>query len=124
MADELMSKVRRDLKAIRTVTITLRYSDMRDVSHGITLSAPTDLETDVYPLLPALLRETWSRRASLRLAGLRFTNIVDPTIQGELLLDPIDEKRLKQKQAADLLDTMRARSLSIMRAHSLPRQES
>ncbi|MDB6152961.1 MAG: polymerase [Chthoniobacteraceae bacterium] len=121
MADELMSKVRRDLKAIRTVTITLRYSDRSDVTHGITLPTPTDLETDVYPLLPRLIRETWSRRASLRLAGLRLTNIVDPNIQGELLLDPMDAKRFKQKQAAHLLDTMRARSLPIMRAHSLPR---
>ena len=119
MADALMSKVRRAGKAARTVTLRLRYSDMSDETHGLTLPGSTDLETDIYPLLPQLLNQTWSRRASVRLAGLRLTNIVDPARQSELLLDSADARRSKQQDVARLLDALHARSLPIMRGHAL-----
>ena len=120
MADELMHKVRADRKAIRTVTLRLRYSDMSEVTHGATLHAATDLETDIYQALPQLLRETWSQKASLRLAGLRFTNITQPAQQTELALD--GGLRSKQQEAARLLDQLRAASLPLMRGHALRRE--
>jgi DNA polymerase-4 len=119
MADDLMSKVRRDRKAIRTVTMRVRYSEWRDASHGTTLRAATDLETDIYPLLPGLLRETWKEKGSLRLAGLRFSNIVEPAIQEELPLDTASSTRSKQQEVSRLLDTMRARNLPVVRAGRL-----
>jgi DNA polymerase-4 len=120
MADELMSKVRRDRKAIRTITVRLRYADMSDVSHAVSLAFATDLETDVYPLLPRLVRETWNRRAPVRLAGLRFTNVQDNLIQDELPLDADAQRRARQRDAARLLDDFRARDLPLTRAHTLP----
>ena len=119
MADELMSKLRRDGKMARTVTVRLRYSDMRDVSHAASFPAPTDLETDLYPILPRLLRETWRRRATVRLAGLRLSNICEPAMQGELLLDNDARRRVRQHDAARLLDDFRARSLPLVRGHAL-----
>lgn len=121
MADELMSKVRRDSKAARTVTVRLRYSDMSDVSHGASLAAPTNIETDVYPLLPRLLRETWRRQANVRLAGLRLSNLSAAMIQAELPLDAEARRRALQHETARLLDELRARSLPLMRGHSLRR---
>ncbi len=122
MADDLMSKIRRDGKAVRTVSIQLRYADFSDVTHAKTLGAATDVETDIYPLLPQLLRETWQRKASLRLAGLRFTNVEAPAMQSEFLLDPDSELRAKRKTVAHLLDELRARSLPVMRGHSLRKE--
>ncbi len=122
MADELMSKVRRDAKAIRTVGVRLRYSDFTDTTHAKTLAESSDLETDIYPLLPQLLRETWNRNASLRLAGLRFTNIEAPATQAEFQLDSNARVRTKQQAAAHLLDELRAKSLPIMRGHSLRKE--
>jgi DNA polymerase-4 len=125
MADALMSKVRRDDKAIRTVTVRVRYRDMSDVSHAVSLKAATDLETDVYPLLPRLLRETWKReRGSLRLVGLRFSNIGLPFVQTELSFDQLHASRDRQRDAARLLDQMRARSLPLTRGHALRRRAS
>lgn len=120
MADQLMSKVRRDGKMARTVTVKVRYGDFTDSTHGATLPAATDLETDIHPLLPRLLRETWKREAPLRLAGLRFTNIEDAAVQPELELDETSRRRAKQHEAAKLLDELRAKSLPIMRGHALP----
>ena len=122
MADALMSKVRRDGKAIRTVTVRVRYRDMSDVSHAVSLKTVTNLETDVYPLLPRLLRETWKKeRGSLRLVGLRFSNIGLPLLQTELPFDGARPNRQRQRDAARLLDELRALSLPLKRGHAVRR---
>ncbi len=123
MADKLMASVRGDGKAICTVTVKVRYADFSDESHGSTLDAPTDLETDIYPHLPALLRGAWKRREPLRLVSIRFSNITQPTTQTELVLDADARRRAKQHDAARLLDALRAKSLPLTRGHSV-RKES
>jgi DNA polymerase-4 len=65
MADRLMASVREDRKAIRTVTVKVRYADFTDSSHAVTLPGPTDLETDLFPHLDRLLRGAWKRREPL-----------------------------------------------------------
>lgn len=119
MADKLMSRVRADEKAIRTVTVKVRYPDFTDTSHGITLPQATNLETDIYPHLKALLRGAWTRREPIRLASLRFSNVTEPVFQAELLLDEKASQRSKQHEIARLLDEMRAKSLPVKRGHSL-----
>lgn len=117
MADELMSRVRRDSRAARTITVRLRYSDMSDASHAFTLPQPSDLETEIYPLLPGLLRRVWTRETSVRLVGLRLSHLSAPSVQAELDLD--GRRSSKQREAARVLDDLRARSLPVMRGHSL-----
>ena len=119
MADKLMAGVRADGKAIRTVTVKVRYPDFTDESHGHTLDAPTDLETDLYPLLPALLRGAWKRREPLRLVSLKLSNVSAPLFQTELELDPAARLRGRQHEAARLLDELRAKNLPLTRGHAL-----
>ena len=52
MADDLMAKVRAEGKAVRTLTVKVRYNDMDEDQRSETLAEPTDLETDVYGRLP------------------------------------------------------------------------
>jgi DNA-directed DNA polymerase III PolC len=75
MADALMVKVRADAKAIRCVEVCLRYNDMEQSRRSESLDEPTDLETEVYPLIDRLVRRAWERRVSLRLAGLKFSRV-------------------------------------------------
>jgi nucleotidyltransferase/DNA polymerase involved in DNA repair len=119
MADRLMASVRGDGKAIRTVSVKVRYADFTDHSHAATLPGPTDLETDLFPLLEPLLRGAWKRREPLRLVSLRVSNVTDAIVQQELALDPEAKRRAKQHEAARLLDELRARSLPITRGHGL-----
>jgi len=70
-------------------------------------------------LLPRLVRETWKRRGSVRLAGLRFTNVQENLIQEELPLDAEAKHRARQRDAVRLLDEFRARNLPLTRAHGL-----
>jgi DNA polymerase-4 len=119
MADKLMSRVRGDGKAIRTVTVKVRYRDFTDTSHGMTLQQATDLETDVYPHLKPLLRGAWTRKEPIRLASLRFSNVTDPAFQTELPFDSQSASRSRQRDIAKLMDEMRAKSLPVKRGHSL-----
>jgi DNA polymerase-4 len=120
MADGLMARVRADGKAIRTVTVKVRYPDFTEESHGLTLDEPSNLETDIYPRLDPLLRSAWTRATPLRLVALRFSNVCDPVFQSELALGIDDARRGRQRQAAALLDQMRARNLPLTRGHALP----
>jgi DNA polymerase-4 len=119
MADGLMARVRADGKAIRTVSVKVRYPDFTDESHATTLEAATDLETDIYPHLPALLRGAWKQRAPLRLVALRFTNVCAPIFQAELPLDARTRRRSRQHEAARLLDALHAKSLPLTRGHAV-----
>lgn len=119
MADGLMASVRGDGKAIRTVTVKVRYPDFTDESHGTTLDEPTNLETDIYPHLPALLRGAWKKREPLRLVSLKVSNVTEPSAQTELVLDADSQRRAKQHKAAQLLDALRAKSLPLTRGHSV-----
>lgn len=119
MADGLMARVRADGKAIRTVTVKVRYPDFTDESHGATLREPTDLETDIYPHLGSLLRGAWKRGEPLRLIALRVTNVCDPIFQSELPLDAESVRRSKQHEAARLLDQLREKKLPLTRGHAV-----
>jgi len=119
MADGLMAKVRADGKAIRTLTIKVRYPDFTDESHGTTLDQATNLETDIYPRLAALLRGAWQREEPLRLVSLRFSNVCEPVVQGELALDLDAIRRTRQQKAAELLDQLRAKDLPLTRGHAV-----
>jgi DNA polymerase-4 len=119
MADKLMSRVRGDGKAIRTVTVKVRYPDFTDTSHGITLPQATDLETDIYPHLKPLLRGAWTHKEAIRLASLRFSNVTDPIFQAELPLDSRVTQRTRQRDIARVMDEMHAKSLPVRRGHSL-----
>ena len=124
MADKLMASVRGDGKAIRTVTVKVRYPDFTDESHGATLDSPTDLETDIYPHLPVLLRGAWKKREPLRLVSLKVSNVTEPSAQTELVLDADARRRTKQRDAARLMDALRAKSLPITRGNAVGKGES
>jgi DNA polymerase-4 len=105
MADDLMSRgpsgSQSDSHDHRALALC-RYERCLPRHH---LDFPTDLETDVYPLLPRLVRETWKRHGSVRLAGLRFTNVQENLIQEELPLDTEAKHRARQRDAVRLLET-------------------
>jgi len=64
MADSLFASVREEGRSIRTLTVKVRYNDMGEDQASESLREPTDLETEVYGLVRALLRKAWKRRVS------------------------------------------------------------
>ena len=121
MADRLMAKAREDGKSVRTVALRLRYNDMDEVTRSVSVDEPTDLENDVYPLLPGMLKRAWERRVSIRLVGLKLSNIYDGIFHCELPLDADSRRRDGQRKLAGVIDHLRREydSSAAMRGHDL-----
>ncbi len=92
MADGLFGRVRGEGKAVRTLSLKVRYNDMQETLRSESLAEPTELETDAYPVIARLLKACWTRRVSLRGVSLRLSNIYDG-MPLELSLDERAGKR-------------------------------
>ncbi|MEX1117737.1 MAG: PHP domain-containing protein, partial [Terrimicrobiaceae bacterium] len=86
MADRLLAKLRAEHRTARTLEVRIRYNDFDDARRSESFPEPTDLESDVYPVIDRLLRRAWERRVSLRLVGLKFSNLYAAGFQDTLAL--------------------------------------
>ncbi|MGV3772371.1 MAG: DNA polymerase III subunit alpha, partial [Verrucomicrobiales bacterium] len=121
MADDLFAKIRGENRSVRTLTVKVRYNDMEEVQASESMLEPTDLESDIYGWLHALLKQAWKRRVSLRLVSLKLSNIYDGRFRGELPLDIPPDRMGARERLASVVDDMRrlkGRS-SILRGHDL-----
>jgi DNA-directed DNA polymerase III PolC len=119
MADHLFAKVREEGRCVRTLHVRVRYNDMAEDQVNESLIEPTDLETDVYGRLRAMLRAAWRRRVSLRLVSLKLSNVYDSRFSGELPLEVPAQRRDARARLAAVIDELRkARGHSvILRGH-------
>jgi len=118
MADDLTAKVREDGKSFRTIALKLRYNDMQDVTRSVSLEEPSDLADDIYSLLKPLLKKAWERRVSVRLVGLKLSQIYGAVFRSSLPFEGDAHKRLMLQRLAPALDSLRREHL-IMRGHEL-----
>ncbi len=121
MADHLMAKVRADGKAIRTLTVKVRYNDMDEHQASESLREPTDLETDIYSRLQALLRRAWERRVSLRMVSLKLANVYTGFFRTELPLEAEARQHEARRRLAATIDELRHThgQKVILRGHDL-----
>ncbi len=117
MADTLMTRVRADGKAIRTVVVRVRYNDMAECQRSESLGEPTDLEHLVYPLLSRLLDKAWERRVSVRLLSLRFQQVYKGALVMELPLEGLSVCDERRHRLAGVVDELKRGRYSIMRGH-------
>jgi DNA-directed DNA polymerase III PolC len=121
MADRLFAKVREEGRSVRTLNVRVRYNDMAEDQVSESLTEPTDLETDVYGRLHAMLRAAWKRRVSLRLVSLKLSNVYDGRFRSELPLAVSAQRQDAQARLAVVIDELRrSRGQSvILRGHDL-----
>ena len=75
LADHAFVRLREDRKQIRTVTVKLRDARMNERQGQLSLDEPTDVETQVYPLLKRLLERLWNGRVRLRMAQVKLSKV-------------------------------------------------
>jgi error-prone DNA polymerase len=121
MADRLFAKVRAEGQAVRTLTVRLRYNDFEEAQRSVSLDEPVDLETSIYGVLGGLLRKAWERRVSLRLAGLRLSNLHRAVWCGSLSLLEARSDPAVLRRVAEAVDELRGRygARAILRGHDL-----
>jgi DNA-directed DNA polymerase III PolC len=119
MADHLFAKVRQEGKSIRTLAVKVRYNDMGEDQAGESLAEPTDLETDVYGRLRALLRRAWRRRVSLRMVSLKLSNVYEGLFRIELPLEQESSRHEARQRLAKVVDALRQErgAAVILRGH-------
>ena len=121
MADSLFASVREEGRSIRTLTVKVRYNDMGEDQASESLREPTDLETEVYGLIRALLRKAWKRRVSLRLVSIKLSNLYRGAYLTELPFLPNAQRHESGARLANEIDTLRQAYGHgvILRAHDL-----
>lgn len=99
LTEEVGSSLRyRRLKA-RTFTLKLRYSDFQTLTRAVTVE-PTDDDTLIYETMLKLLATAMTRRAAVRLLGVRASHLIDED-QLDLPLFPQDQRRSDMLHAVD-----------------------
>ncbi|MGD1044397.1 MAG: DNA polymerase IV [Bacteroidota bacterium] len=85
----------------RTVTLKLRYSDFKTITHAESIE-PTNDDSIVSNTARSLLRSAYTRKLPLRLIGVRLTNFEEEE-QMELPLFPSKKKKQDILRAVDTL---------------------
>jgi DNA-directed DNA polymerase III PolC len=121
MADDLCAKIRAEGRAVRTLTVTLKYNDFDLSQASESLREPTNLETDLYGRLHGLLKRAWERRVSLRMVGLKLSNVYDGRFAGELDLPGEGATRERRERAIGAVEDLRQRygRQIVLRGHDL-----
>ena len=122
MTDRLCRRLRVEGLAARTLTVRIRYRNMEDAARSDSLKDPSPLENDFYPLLAPLLKRTWDRPESLRLVGVRLSNLHTALPEPELALTGLPQKSVTERmQLAEASDQVRRRfgKGAILKGHDL-----
>ena len=88
----------------RTIQIKLRYKDFTTITRAHTLSAPTQLDTEIFEQARALFRKNWRQGAQVRLLGVHVSSFDGEAEQGDLLEN---DRRERWKQALSAADRLR-----------------
>lgn len=119
LTDQAVSPMRAEARSARTLSVTIRYSDMRETTRSHSFDEPLDLPEDFYDRAWALLRAAWERRVRLRMIRLRLSAIYNSPALPPLL----GQNRHHRLQALNrAIEEIRARHgrAALLRGHDLP----
>jgi len=88
----------------RTIQIKLRYKDFTTITRAHTLSAPTQLDTEIFEQARTLFRKNWRQGAQVRLLGVHASSFDGEAEQRDLLEN---DRRERWKQALSAADRLR-----------------
>jgi DNA polymerase-4 len=91
LVEDVCQRVRSRQWKARTITLKLRYSDFKTVTHAESVE-PTNDDTFVTQVAYRLLHSAYKRKLPIRLLGIRLSNF-DEEQQLELSLFPSEQKK-------------------------------
>lgn len=122
LADEAARRMRAEGRSARTLSVTIRYSDMREAARSHSFDEPLDLPEDFYGRAWDLLRKAWERRVRLRMIRVRLANVYNSPALPPLLER---ERHAKLRALNEAIEAVRARHGrgALLRGHDLPGPE-
>ena len=106
LIERACNELRKTRRKARTITLKLRYTDLKRVSRSITLDSATNLDETVYRAALNLLSQNWQRRVRIRLVGIHLSHFEPETGQYELFPDP---RQIKARELHEQVDSVRER---------------
>jgi DNA polymerase-4 len=91
LSEDVCQRLRKNGWKTRTVTLKLRYSDFKTITHAESIE-PTNDDAIVAHTARALLQSAYTRKLPVRLIGVRLTNF-EVEDQLDLSLFPTDKKK-------------------------------
>ena len=88
----------------RTIQLKLRYKDFTTLTRAHSLSAPTQLDTEIFEQIRALFHKNWRKGEQVRLLGVHASSFDSEPEQGDLLED---SRRQRWQQALSAADRLR-----------------
>ncbi|MCR5503596.1 MAG: DNA polymerase IV [Lachnospiraceae bacterium] len=100
LTEKVASRLRHDGVRIETVGVILKYADFSRASHQVTMTAPTNITSELYEKVCRLFQEIWDGRP-IRLVGVQTTKIASPDAGRQLsLFDTTDYEKLEKLDSA------------------------
>jgi DNA polymerase IV len=87
----------------RTIQLKLRYQDFTTITRAHSLSASTQLDTEIFEQVRTLFRNNWRQGQEVRLLGVQTSSFEGTPLQGDLLEDNRRNRWRKALSAADRL---------------------
>jgi DNA polymerase-4 len=87
----------------RTIQLKLRYKDFTTLTRAHTLSAPTQLDTEIFEQVRALFRANWKKGVPVRLLGVQASSFTSEPEQINLLEGTRQQRWKNAMAAADRL---------------------
>lgn len=104
LTQKASKRLREAKQFVGTISVKLRYSDFRTVSHSKTLPEPTDLDSIITRMAKRLFVQSWNGTAKIRLVGVSLESLTTRNQQISLL---DTEKNDKLEQLARTTDKLR-----------------
>ena len=87
----------------RTIQLKLRYKDFTTITRAHSLSAPTQLDTEIFEEVRALFRKNWRKGTQVRLLGVHASSFESESQQENLLEGGRRQRWQRALSAADRL---------------------
>lgn len=92
LVEKAANELRKTQRKTKTITLKLRYTDLKRVSRAVTLDTATSLDDVIFREAIELLHQNWQRRVRIRLIGIHLSHFEAETGQLELFPDPRENK--------------------------------
>jgi DNA polymerase IV len=106
LIEKAANELRKTRRKTKTITLKLRYTDLKRISRAITLDQATNLDEVIFKNAMNLLRQNWQRRVRIRLIGVHLSQFEPETGQLELFPDPYE---IKYRNLYEQMDQVRER---------------
>jgi DNA polymerase-4 len=103
MTEKLAHELREDDKMTKCVAVKIRYPDFQTHTKQIAIN-PSSYDDELYQIVKDLFKQLYDTKQSIRLIGVRFTDLTPASVQTNLF-----DNKIKKANLYDAIDQVKNR---------------